>query len=34
MKKGFLKKLFEKFDKKLEEKSQDEGCGCCSDKKC
>ncbi len=38
-KKGFFGKLFDKADKKLEEKSKGCGCGCCGsgakkDKKC
>ncbi|HOW87760.1 MAG TPA: hypothetical protein P5561_02600 [Candidatus Omnitrophota bacterium] len=31
-KKGFFTKLFEKIDKKLEEKAKKTGCGCASKK--
>jgi hypothetical protein len=32
-KKGFLSRLFDNFDKKLEEKSKDKKCCCCQDSK-
>jgi len=34
-KKGFFVNLFDELDKKLEKKSKEKKCGCCSDdKKC
>ena len=32
-KKGFFGRLLEKFDQKLEKKSKEKECGCCSDSK-
>ena len=36
-KKGFIGRLIDKFDEKLEKKSKEKGCGCCGgdkDKTC
>jgi hypothetical protein len=33
-KKGIFDRLFDRLDTKLEKKSKDNCCSCCSDKKC